>query len=54
MQQELVTLREEAGGFGMLIGTTDSHVFLLPGIREMAPLIEGTGFTSSQGVLVFV
>jgi hypothetical protein len=26
--------------FGMLLGTTDSHLFLLP-IRETIPLVEG-------------
>lgn len=34
-------LREPAGqhALGMLIGTTDSHLSLLPVIREMVPLV---------------
>jgi hypothetical protein len=44
----------DTGEPGILIGTTGSHLSLLPVIREMASLTEGTSFTSSKGMLAFV
>lgn len=40
--------------FDMVIGTRESNLSLLPVIREMASLTEGTSFTSSKGMLAFV